>query len=98
MKIITAREAAKLIPSDCVLASDGFMGIMVAEEIYTEIDKRIQEEGAPKGLTLFHISGQGDSRFSSRPSGLMLMGRKLAMTIQSTSERQALSFRELRNS
>lgn len=64
MKVITAREAAKLIPDGCVLASDGFLGIMVAEEIYTEIDKRIQEEGAPKGLTLFHISGQGDSATS----------------------------------
>lgn len=61
MKVITAREAAQLIPNNCVLASDGFLGIMVAEEIYTEIDRRIQEEGAPKGLTLFHISGQGDS-------------------------------------
>ena len=61
MKIITAREAAHLIPDGCVLATDGFMGIMVAEEIYTELDHRIQEEGSPKNLTIFHISGQGDS-------------------------------------
>lgn len=61
MKVISAYEAAQLIEDGVTLGCDGFVGIQVAEEIYTAIEKRTLEEGSPKDLTLFHISGQGDS-------------------------------------
>ncbi len=59
MKIITAKEAAQLIADGSVLGSDGFLGITVAEEIFSAIGQRIKEENSPKDLTLFHVAGQG---------------------------------------
>ena len=60
MKIISAREAANLIHDGDVMASEGFLGIQIAEEIFLGIQERYKEEGHPCDITVFHVASQGD--------------------------------------
>ncbi|SMC37941.1 propionate CoA-transferase [Papillibacter cinnamivorans DSM 12816] len=60
MKIVSAREAANLLKTGMTVATEGFLGIQVADEIFLGIRERFLEEGLPRDLTLFHIASQGD--------------------------------------
>ncbi len=57
---LTADQAARLIPDNAVLGTDGFTMMGVAEEIYRALETRYQQTGHPKDLTLVHCSGQCD--------------------------------------
>lgn len=60
MKLISAREAANLLQTGMTVATEGFLGIQVADEVFLGIRERFLEEGLPRDLTLFHIASQGD--------------------------------------
>lgn len=60
--IISARQAAEMIPSGVTVCSQGMESSGVAEEILIEIEKRFLETGRPCGLTWIHSAGQGDRR------------------------------------
>ncbi len=62
MKIITASEAAKLIPDGSVLCTGGFIGTGVAEEIHIAVEESYLNDKAPKDLTLLYAAGQGDGK------------------------------------
>ena len=62
VKIISAREAAQMIPDHVTLASNGFLGTAFPEEIAEKLEERFQETGKPNGLTLVFCAAQGDNR------------------------------------
>ncbi|WP_444660126.1 acyl CoA:acetate/3-ketoacid CoA transferase [Caproiciproducens sp. R2] len=62
VKILTARQAADLVPNNINFATNGFMGASVAEEIAMEIENRFLETGEPNNLTLLFCAAQGDGK------------------------------------
>src|SRR5690349_11106871 len=66
-KIVSAREAVRLIQSGDTIATSGFVGIGFAEEVAMALEARFLERGAQDhepiaGLTLVYAAGQGDGR------------------------------------
>ncbi|MCC5912344.1 MAG: acyl CoA:acetate/3-ketoacid CoA transferase [Clostridiaceae bacterium] len=62
IKISTAKEAVKLIKSDSTIATAGFVGNAVPEELELALEERFIESGEPKNLTLVYAAGQGDGK------------------------------------
>ncbi len=62
VKIITAREAVDLIDSDAVVATGGFVGLGVPEEIEMVLEEKFLAEQMPRNLTLVYAAGQGDGK------------------------------------
>lgn len=61
MKIITAEEAAKLIPNSARIALSGSSATcLVADETYQAIEDRFLSSGEPNNLTLVHPQGLGN--------------------------------------
>lgn len=60
VQVLTAKEAAKLVPDGCNFATDGYVGAGFAEEIAQEIERRFLETGHPRDLTLLFCAGEGD--------------------------------------
>lgn len=71
-RIMSAREAVTLIPSNCTLLTEGFVGACFPEELVMALEQRFLKTGKPKNLTLFHAAGQGDGRYR----GLNYLGHK----------------------
>ena len=61
-KIVTAAEAAALVPSGAVLGVDGFVGSVCPEELLLALEARFLETGEPRGLTVIASTGSGDTR------------------------------------
>lgn len=73
MKVISAEEAAKLIPNGSGVAVSGSSAVcLVPDAIYKAIEDRFLQTGEPNSLTLLHPQGQGNkndsglSRFAHR--------------------------------
>lgn len=62
VKFLTADEAVKLVTSNSTIATGGFVGNAVPEELEIAIEKRFVETGEPKNLTLVYAAGQGDGK------------------------------------
>lgn len=62
MEFISAKKVAKKIKNNSVVATGGFVGIGVAEEILTEIENYYLENKRPTNLTLIYAAGQGDGK------------------------------------
>lgn len=60
VQFVSAREAASFIKTADVIATGGFVGVGVPEEIHAEVEKIFLEKGAPGELTLYYAAGQGD--------------------------------------
>ncbi len=58
----SAKEVAKLITDNSMVATGGFVGTGVPEEIHLEIENRFLEVGSPKNLGLIYAAGQGDGK------------------------------------
>jgi propionate CoA-transferase len=69
-KIVTAREAVRLVRNGDTVATSGFVGIGFAENIAVALEEQFLETraadpqglGAPRGLTLVYAAGQGDGK------------------------------------
>lgn len=57
---MTASQAVALIKDGAVVATEGFVGSMLPEELYIELENRFVTGGNPKNLTIVYASGQGD--------------------------------------
>jgi propionate CoA-transferase len=62
MQIITAQEAAALIPDGATVAATGFGMIQLPEHLLDALERRFLETGAPRDLTYMHSAGQGNQR------------------------------------
>jgi propionate CoA-transferase len=62
VKFLTADEAVKLVTSNSTIATGGFVGNAVPEELEIAIEKRFVETGEPRNLTLVYAAGQGDGK------------------------------------
>ncbi len=60
-KVITAQEAARLVPDGAVLGTSGFVGAGFAEALAQALEERFLETGHPRGLTLLFCAGIGDA-------------------------------------
>lgn len=65
VKIMTAKDAVKLINDDDHVALGGFIGSVVPEELELELGKRYTTTGHPKNLSLYFAAGQGDAKGKS---------------------------------
>lgn len=61
-KIVSADAAVAIIQDDDVLATTGYGGHGVPEQLLAVLEKRFLETGTPKNLTLIHSTGQGDAQ------------------------------------
>ncbi len=61
-KIVTAEQAVAVIQDGDTVATGGFVGIGVPEEILSRIEAYHAETGRPKNLTLVYAAGQGDGQ------------------------------------
>lgn len=62
MKFLKANEVIKEISNFSTIATGGFVGIGVAEEILSCLEKSFLEKNIPNNLTLIYAAGQGDSK------------------------------------
>ncbi len=59
-KVIPVEDAVSVIRDGDVIATSGYGGHGMPEQLIVALEKRFLETGSPKGLTLVHATGQGD--------------------------------------
>lgn len=62
MKLIKPADAAEMVKDGDVISTTGFVGSLCAEELTIALEKRFQETGHPKNLTLVYSAAQGDGK------------------------------------
>ncbi len=61
-KIVSAEEAVRVIRDGDSIATAGFVGSGVPEEIHLKLEECFLETGRPRNLTLVYAAGQGDGK------------------------------------
>ena len=59
-KIISADEAALWVKDEMTITTSGFVACALPEALNSALERRFLEPGAPKNLTLFYASSQGN--------------------------------------
>ncbi|TFG93664.1 MAG: acyl CoA:acetate/3-ketoacid CoA transferase [Syntrophobacterales bacterium] len=59
-KVVTAEEAVRVIQDGDTIATGGFVGSGVPEEILLKLEEYYLETGRPRNLTLVYAAGNGD--------------------------------------
>ncbi len=69
-KIVSAKEAIRLIQDGDTVATGGFVGTGFPEELAVQLEEYFLSTGKPRNLTLVYAAGQGDgARPGIEPSG-----------------------------
>lgn len=61
-KVVTAPEAVALVQDGDTVATSGFVGIGVPDDLLAALRARFDAEAAPRGLSLLFAAGQGDGK------------------------------------
>ncbi len=61
-KILPVEDAISVLHDGDVLATSGYGGHGMPEQLLVALEKRFLETGRPKGLTLIHATGQATPR------------------------------------
>lgn len=61
-KVMTAQEAVNKIESGDMVATGGFVGTGVPEELSKAIEEKFVNEGSPNNISLVYAAGQGDGK------------------------------------
>jgi propionate CoA-transferase len=61
-KVIPVEDAISVLHDGDVLATTGYGGHGVPEQLLVTLERRFLETGTPRGLTLVHSTGQGDGQ------------------------------------
>jgi propionate CoA-transferase len=61
-KIIPVEDAVSVVQDGDVLATSGYGGHGMPEQLLVALEKRFLETARPEGLTLIHATGQGDAK------------------------------------
>ena len=61
-KVIPVEDAVSVIHDGDVVATSGYGGYGMPEQLLVALERRFLETGTPKGLTLVHATGQGDAK------------------------------------
>ena len=61
-KVIPVEDAISILRDGDVLATSGYGGHGMPEQLLVSLAKRFVETGGPRGLTLVHATGQGDAK------------------------------------
>jgi propionate CoA-transferase len=59
-KVVSAEEAVRVIQDGDTIATGGFVGSGVPEEVLSKLEEYYLETGKPKNLTLVYAAGNGD--------------------------------------
>ena len=61
-KVIPVEDAVSILQDGDVLATSGYGGHGMPEQLLVALAQRFLDTGTPKGLTLMHATGQGDAK------------------------------------
>ncbi len=61
-KVIPVEDAISVLHDGDVLATTGYGGHGIPEQLLVTLERRFLETGTPRGLTLVHSTGQGDGQ------------------------------------
>ena len=60
-KVIPVEDAIAVLHDADVLATTGYGGHGIPEQLLVGLERRFLDSGTPRGLTLVHSTGQGDA-------------------------------------
>ena len=61
-KVIPVEDAISVLHDGDVLATSGYGGHGMPEQLLVALEQRFLATGTPRGLTLVHATGQGDAK------------------------------------
>src|SRR4028119_1213512 len=79
-KVVSAEDAVRVVMDGDTVATSGFVGIGFPEELALALERRFEETGAPKDLTLVYAAGPGAGGGGCPEGSPLARGRRFEET------------------